>query len=76
MEGLEKPHLDRNYYGSCTLTSIWDLENYTLISVPLNVDISITPQFSITNITSAAGLKVFWSTGEWRLTNSEALQGV
>ena len=76
MEGLEKLHPDTNYYGSCTLTSIWDLENYTLTSVPLSVHISITLQFSITNITSVADLKVFWSAGEWRMTNSEAIQGV
>jgi len=76
MESLEKPHPDRNYYGSCTLTSIWDLDIYTLISVPLSVHISITLQFSITNITSVAGLKVFWSAGEWRISNSVALQGV
>jgi len=56
---LRMPHPDRNYYGSCTLTSISDLENYTLISVPLSVHISITLQFAITNFTSVAGLKVF-----------------
>jgi hypothetical protein len=52
-------------------------KNYTpIISVPLSVHISITLQFSITNITSVARLKVFWSAGEWRMANNEALQGV
>lgn len=50
-------------------------ESYTYI-VPQNVDISITLQISITCITSVAGLKIFWSAAEWRVTNSEVLQGV
>jgi len=60
MESLEMPHTDKNYNGGCTLTSIQNLENYTLISVPLSIYISITLQFSITNITSVAGILKCW----------------